>query len=155
MAKFNRKRSKGQPEVSTAALPDIIFMLLFFFMVAAQVKDTEIKVKVAVPTADTASKLEKTSVVSHIHIGKPMERFQSIYGSAPRVQLNDQLVNDVEEVGNFIRSEKSKLTEEKKVQMIANLKIDKSVKMGIVSDVKIELRKAQQTKISYATDIAK
>ena len=59
MAKFNRKGKGGMPAISTASLPDIVFMLLFFFMVATVMRETEQKVEVSVPVATQIKKLER------------------------------------------------------------------------------------------------
>ena len=56
MAKFNKKKSDEVPPISTASLPDIIFMLLFFFMTVTQTKDGEIKVANDIPSADQVQK---------------------------------------------------------------------------------------------------
>ncbi|MEL6925714.1 MAG: biopolymer transporter ExbD, partial [Bacteroidota bacterium] len=71
MGKFKQKAGKGTPKVSTASLPDIVFMLLFFFMVVTVMRDAELMVQVVVPEATELQKLEKKSLVNYIHIGKP------------------------------------------------------------------------------------
>ena len=75
MAKFSKKRGKASPEVSTASLPDIIFMLLFFFMVVTVLRDSELKVQVNTPNATELTKLEEKSLVNYIYVGRPTESF--------------------------------------------------------------------------------
>ena len=64
---FAKKRGKAKPEVSTASLPDIIFMLLFFFMVVTKLRDSELKLNVNTPSASELTKLEKKSLVNYIY----------------------------------------------------------------------------------------
>ena len=87
MPKFQKKRGKAKPEVSTASLPDIIFMLLFFFMVVTVLRDAELKVKVTTPYATELTKLEEKSLVNYLYIGRPEKKYQSVYGTRPRLQL--------------------------------------------------------------------
>ena len=70
MSKFKKKK-KGMPGISTASLPDIVFMLLFFFMVTTVMRETELKIKKPqLPKATEIKKLERKSLVSYIYVGK-------------------------------------------------------------------------------------
>jgi biopolymer transport protein ExbD len=151
MSKFRKNSKKGSPGINTASLPDIVFMLLFFFMVVTRIKDAELKVKIAVPTATEVAKLEDKSLTSFIFIGRPTTKLQDLYGTSPRVQLNDAISRDVKEVKLFITAEIAKLSEDKKPRMIVSMKADKDVKMGIVTDVKQELREVNALKLNYST----
>jgi len=147
MGKFRKDKDKGTPQVTTAALPDIIFMLLFFFMVSTVMRTESLLVKVSVPGATEVQKLEKKSLVSYINIGPPK---QEALGSKARIQLNDSFAS-VSDVGEFILSEKEQLDEADRQFMTTSLKVDKDTKMGVVSDVKQELRKVGAFKINYST----
>ena len=72
------------------------------------------------------------------------------YGSEPRIQLNDKLAN-VSEISSFVVAEQESRKEEERNMITNNLKVDQFTKMGIVTDVKQELRKANSLRISYAT----
>lgn len=137
------------PKISTASLPDIIFMLLFFFMVATVLRETDLKVKVIVPQATELQKLEKKSLVSYIYIGPPLPQYQAKFGTAPRIQLND-VIATVEDVGLFVENERSQLPEKLRPYMTISLRVDTGVRMGIVTDVKQELRKANALKVNYS-----
>lgn len=151
MSKFNRKgKSKGTPAISTASLPDIVFMLLFFFMVSTTMRETELKIKVTVPQASEGTKLEKKSLASNIHVGTPIRSYQTLFGTEPRIQLNDAFAT-IPEIQTYIASEREARNEAERPFMTTVLKIDESVKMGIVTDIKQELRKANALKISYNT----
>lgn len=154
MSKFKKDSNKKAPGITTASLPDIVFMLLFFFMVVTKMRDSEIMVKIQVPTATELQKLEKKSLVTHIFIGSPQPKYVPVYGSAPRIQLNDQFA-DASQIPTFVANEKLKVPQEKlRDRMTCAMRIDKDVKMGIITEVKTELRKVNFRKVSYlATDI--
>lgn len=149
MAKFRQDSSKELPPVSTASLPDIVFMLLFFFMVSTTMKEVELKVVVKVPAASEIKKLEKKSLVSYINVGEPQKAFVKILGTEPRIQLNDAFA-DVNDIGNFIESERQQRDENEVPFMTTSLKIDAKTKMGIVSDIKQELRRVSALRINYS-----
>lgn len=137
------------PAINTASLPDIVFMLLFFFMVTTVVKESVKNVNVTLPEVTQAKKLEDKSLVSHIYIGTPARAYQEKYGTEPRIQLNDQF-KDVNDIRDFIFSERQNLGEADQAKMTVSLKIDNNVQMGVVTDVKISLREAGALKINYA-----
>lgn len=137
------------PAISTASLPDVVFMLLFFFMVSTTMREVELKVEVDTPRASEAVKLEKKSLVSYIYIGPPTKQWRAKYGEAPRIQLNDAF-STKELIGQFIASERDKLDERDRPQMTVSIKSNKRTRMGIVTDVKKELRRANALAISYA-----
>ncbi len=154
MAKFKSKVKKGSQKLNTASLPDIVFMLLFFFMVTTVMRETEIQVSVKIPEATQVKKLEKKSLVSYIYIGRPISQLQSVYGTEPMIQLNDKLINEEgvpsESIKDFILSEREKLDEADKNRMTVSLRIDSNIPMGKVTDVKQALRLANALKINYS-----
>jgi len=150
MAKFKKKGGGGQPAISTASLPDIVFMLLFFFMVTTVMRKNSLKVMNQTPKATEIEKLEKKSLVSYIYIGKPIKSLQASLGTAPRIQLNDafKTKNDIIE---FVETEKGKHDPVEQNMITWSLKVDENTEMGIVTDVKQEMRKANALKINYST----
>ena len=149
MSKFKKKRGLANPEVSTASLPDIIFMLLFFFMVVTVLRDAEIKVTNNVPSATELTKLEKKSLVNYLYMGKPLERFQATYGTKPRLQLGDKF-SEIDEIPLFLEKHRSTVPEVQRPAISSSLRVDGKVTMGIVTDVKTQLRKTGQLKINYS-----
>jgi len=149
MSKFKQDSGKATPKVSTASLPDIVFMLLFFFMVVTVMRDAEQMVSVVVPEATELQKLEKKSLVNYIHIGKPIEKYRSVYGTSPRMQLNDKIGTEAD-IPLFLERHKIKLPENQRSRITSSLKVDGDVTMGIVQDVKTALRKANQLKVNYS-----
>ncbi len=150
MSKFRNNTSKDTPGISTASLPDIVFMLLFFFMVTTVMRETTIMVKQSLPQASEIQKLEKKSLVSYIYIGSPVERMQGTYGTKARIQLNDAFAN-VDDIPQYITAERAARDEKEVPFMTTSIKVDLDTKMGIVTDVKQELRKANALKINYST----
>ncbi len=150
MSKFKKDNNKDTPGISTASLPDIVFMLLFFFMVTTVMRETTIMVKQSLPQASEIQKLEKKSLVSYIYIGSPVERMQTTYGTKARIQLNDAFAT-VDDIPQYITAERAARNEKEVPFMTTSIKVDKDTKMGIVTDVKQELRKANALKINYST----
>lgn len=150
MARFKKKIGGSIPAISTASLPDIVFMLLFFFMVTTNIRDASLKVQIHPPTASEIQKLEKKSLVSYIYIGPPIKSLEATFGNEPRLQLNDAFAN-LSDLPEFVQNERDSHDEAVVPQLTTSLKVDKDVKMGIVSDVKQELRKMNALKINYST----
>lgn len=156
MSKFKRKKGQGSPKINTSSLPDIIFMLLFFFMVSTTMREQEVQVNVIVPEATEVKKLEQKSLVSYIYIGRPSKQLQGIYGSEPMIQMNDKLINTegVEAVAgpvqDFVISEREALPEVDRGKMVMSLRVDGDIPMGKVDDVKQALRRAKSLIINYS-----
>ncbi|WP_264560188.1 ExbD/TolR family protein [Flavobacterium sp. N2270] len=150
MSKFKKKKSGGIPAISTASLPDIVFMLLFFFMTATTMKDSDLKIENKLPKANQTAKLHKKQYVMYIYAGKPSERYRNTLGASDRVQMADKIA-PVSEVRNFVINERASRNSEDEKYLTASLKIDKNVKMGLVQDIKQELRKVDQLKVNYTT----
>ena len=149
MSRFRPGKKKVLPPINTASLPDCIFLLLFFFMVTSDLRQTNIKLSVQTPQVTEIKKLEKKSLVSYIYVGRPMPQLQAVYGTEPRIQLNDVFAT-TDDIRDFISSEREQMDEVEQKQMTVSLKIDKDTKMGVVSDIKQELRKASALKINYS-----
>ena len=145
--RFRNKKSREFPALNTASLPDIIFMLLFFFMVTTTLRETTLLVKVNPPKATEAEKIEKKSSVIHIYLGPPQ---QGILGNEPRIQINDAFAGTADIVP-FIEQERLNIPEEEHKNINVSLKIDESTHMGIVTDVKQELRRANALNITYTS----
>lgn len=148
MAKFAGKNKKETPGLNMGSMSDIIFMLLFFFMVITTMRESSLYVKITVPKGTEVSKLEKKSLVSYINVGTPLEDQQKQYGTEPRIQLNDQ-ISEVSDILQFVELEKSARAEADRPLLTMAIKSDKDVKMGMISDIKQELRNAGALKIFY------
>ena len=148
MARFKQKNDKGTPGLNMGSMSDIIFMLLFFFMVITTMRESSLFVKITPPKGTEVTKLEKKSLVSYINIGVPMDAFTAKYGTEPRLQLNDQIA-DVSDIRLFVEEEKNQRSEEESKLLTFAIKADGKVKMGMISDIKQELRAASALKIFY------
>jgi biopolymer transport protein ExbD len=149
MSKFKKKKDGGLAPINTASLPDIVFMLLFFFMVATVMREDTLKVKNTLPAADQVEKLNKKNPVAYVYIGKPSDNYKK-YGTEARIQLNDDFAS-VSDIAAFIAAERASKREELVPFWTVSLKVDKNANMGIVGDVKQELRKVNALKINYTT----
>ena len=149
MSKFKKKKSGDLPAISTASLPDIVFMLLFFFMVATVMRENSLKIQNNLPVANQIEKLDKKNPISYIYAGKPSKGYEN-FGTEARIQLNDNFA-EVSDIVAFINSERAALREELIPLLTVALKVDKDANMGIVGDIKQELRKANALKINYTT----
>ena len=152
MAKIRRNEKREMPALNTSSLPDIIFMLLFFFMSVTSMKEVTYKVdlkKENMPTVEQLTKLEKKSLVRYIYVGTPLQAYQKQYGTDTRIQLDDQFA-EVNEIGEYIINERSTMKEEEQNKLTVSIKADKETRMGVITEIKQELRRAYALKISYA-----
>jgi biopolymer transport protein ExbD len=145
MGKFKKKK-RETGAISTASLPDIVFMLLFFFMVATVLRTEEEMVRVVRPEASEIYKIEKKHLIRYINIGPPQDKR---YGTEPVIQLNDQFA-DVVQIRDWVENERLTLAEAEQTKMWVSMKVDQDTKMGVVTDVKQELRKASALKVLYS-----
>lgn len=149
MAVMKKKGNKSLPPISTASLPDVIFMILFFFMVSTTMREQELFVNCKLPDATEVQKLEKKSLASYIYIGEPKGIWREQYGAAPRIQLNDAF-RTAQDIGQFVAAERDKLSEQDRALMTVCLRADRNTTMGRITEVKQELRRANALKIFYA-----
>ena len=146
MSKFKKGKQGDLPAISTASLPDIVFMLLFFFMVATVMRDSSLMIENRLPSADQVEKLKKDRT-AFIYAGKPSAQFKQL-GTEPVIQFNDKIIK-VEEVQSSVLEAQRELTEELRPKFVVGLKVDKDTHAGLVSDIKQELRKANTLKVMY------
>ena len=143
MSMFKRK-DHSVPGLNTASLPDLIFTVLFFFMIVTHMKENQMKVKYQVPEGTKLERLAKKSTISHIYIGKLYKG-----GGITAVQVNDKIV-DVAEIEDFIAAERKRMSPDDAKQMTVSIKADKKADMGVITDVKQSLRRANALKILYS-----
>ena len=146
--RFKTKKGKGSPAINTSSLPDIIFMLLFFFMVTTTMREVTFRVKMKLPEATEIQKLEKKSLVSYIYVGPPVN--SKLFGTNTRIQLNDMFAT-VDDIPEFVQIERQDRPESDRKMITTSLKVDSDTRMGIVTDIKQELRKSGAFKINYSS----
>ena len=142
MAKFNKKKN-DMPAVNTASLPDIVFMLLFFFMVTTTMKDSDLKVKQVLPKATETKKLEQKKLVSYVYVGKIPGK------KGDFIQLNDKIAS-IKDIPNFILDKRTKVTESELPRLTTSIKADVNTDVGTIYDIKKELREVNALKINYS-----
>ncbi len=141
---FKKKAATTKQEIPTASLPDIIFMLLIFFMVTTVLRETELLVRTSLPQAESVEKIEQKRLVSYIYIG-PQKLPTGGFGE-PAVQIDDAIVDDITEIRNIMYR---KVLEEPR--MIISFRVDREAETGLLYDVQQELREAETLRINYST----
>lgn len=149
MSKFKKKKSGELPAISTASLPDIVFMLLFFFMVVTVLRDSNLLVQQNLPKGDQVEKLKKDRSV-FIYAGKPSPRYQDKYGKEGKIQIGDKYT-DLTNLKFALTELRAKLRPELQSKVMVALKVDEETNTGLVSDIKQELRDLNMLKLIYIT----
>ena len=147
MAKFRKGGKKEVPQVSTSSLPDIVYMLIFFFMITTTMRDVELKVSTPLPAAKEIQKLEHKALVCSIYIGTPRDKN---LGTESRIQLDDAFATP-DDIANWIQKERDSRNPADIPLLTTALKVNKETRMGVVTDVKQELRKVGAFRINYTT----
>lgn len=137
------------PGLNTSSLPDLIFSVLFFFMIVTHMRDVQLKVKYKVPQGTELVKLTKKSTVSYIYIGKPLGLYSDGRADSTYIQLNDKFA-DISDIPDYISAERSLMSPEDIKKMTVSIKADKNTEMGILIDLKKVLRDSYALKISYS-----
>ena len=144
MSKFQKKTAKTKQGVPTSAMPDVVFMLLIFFMVTTVLREVELQVQIDYTRAENIEKIEQKRLVSYIYIGP--ERLGGGRLGETRVQIDDALIDDMGAIRNIMYD---KLMEEPR--LIVSLRVDRDSEFGIITDVQQELRHAGTLRINYST----
>jgi len=147
MAGFKKKESRELPEMNTSSLPDLIFTILFFFMIVTTMREVTYKVKFTVPSGTELEKLTKKSAVSYIYVGPPTDALRAQMGSSTRIQLNDRYA-EPREVMDFVAQERQGMMNQ--AEQIISIKADSRTQMGIITDIKEVLRKSWALRINYS-----
>lgn len=150
MSMFKR-RAQEIPGLNTASLPDLIFTVLFFFMIVTHMRKVELKVQYTEPEGTELKRLTKKSTVSYIYIGRPTAQFQGSAGTGMRIQLNDKYA-DVDDIADYVSAERSRMSPEDRAKMTVSIKADKQTRMKVITDVKQALRRSNALKINYSAE---
>lgn len=151
MSKFGKGEKRGMPALNTSSLPDLIFTILFFFMIVTSMREVTLMVEFKVPKGTEIEKMTKKSLISSIYVGKPTRELRAKIGSGTQIQLNDKFAT-LYEVQDYIYQEREAMKEIDKPFMKVSLKVDKDTRMGIVTDIKQELRKAWALNLNYSAE---
>lgn len=134
--KFEKRRANTKQEIPTTSMPDIVFMLLMFFMCVTTMREVDVLVSFKLPEAKAIEKIENKRLVSYIWVGKDK-----------RMQINDSLVK-LDEIQNIMYAKRQSLPE-----VIVSLRVDQNVDMGLVTDIQQSLRKAYCLRLNYSAMI--
>ena len=134
--KFEKRRANTKQEIPTASMPDIVFMLLLFFMVTTTLREVDVLVTYSLPEAKAIEKIENKRLVTYLWVGKDK-----------RMQVNDSIVL-LDEIESIMYKKRQELP-----NIIISLRIDKGSDMGVVTDLQQELRKAYCLRVNYSSTI--
>lgn len=143
-AHFKKKSAGTKQEIPTASMPDIIFMLLIFFMVTTVLRETELLVNVSIPQAEAVEKIDQKRLIQYVYVGP--ERLEEGGLGEAAVQVNDAIVRELPNVRQLMYQ---RLREEPRT--IVSLRVDRDVETGLLYDVQQELREAEALRVNYST----
>ena len=148
MSRFRQQRKREVPGLNLAAMPDLIFTVLFFFMIVTHMREVTPKVRYDVPQGTELEKSRKAGLV-YIFIGKPVDAQGKVLSEETRIQMNDRYVA-ISEIGKEIRRERSQMPESDRQHMVVSIRADRDTEMGVINDVKQELRRAGALNVNYS-----
>ena len=134
MSRFRRRNSHDVPGLNLASMPDLIFTVLFFFMIVTHMRQTELKVRY---------------VVLYLYIGHPVDEQGRAVSDETRIQVNDRLVS-VHEIPGAIAEARDRMSSEDRMRMTVSVHADRDTDMGVINDVKQALRQAGALRINYS-----
>ena len=132
------------PQLNMASLPDLIFTVLFFFMIVTHMREVDLKVRYTVPEGTEIKKLEHKASIVDIYVGKPIDGDGDY-----RIQLNNQLAT-LDDIKDFVEQERASMNADDQAHMMVSIKADRDVPMGIITDIKQQLQQSFALRISYS-----
>ena len=151
MSRFKRRQSNRVPGLNLASMPDLIFTVLFFFMIVTHMRDVDPKVQYSVPQGTKLTKEVNKNGLVYIFIGKPVDAQGRVISDDVRIQMGNRYVT-LAEIGDEIAKERERLSEEDRQRLTVSIRADRDTEMGIINDVKQELRKAGALNINYSAE---
>ena len=142
---YRHKRSGGLPQLNTSSMPDLIFTVLFFFMIVTHMRKVTLKVQYQVPQGIELTRLTKKTAISYVHIGRSLNP----HHNNSQIQLNDKFAR-VEEIAPYIVAERDRMSPTDLTNMTVSIKADRRTPMGVITDVKQQLRRANALRINYS-----
>ena len=149
MSRFRQKQSREVPGLNLASLPDLIFTVLFFFMIVTHMRDVTPQVRFETPQGTELEKTANRGGMIYIFIGKPVDAQGRELAGETRIQLNDRIVN-IGEIEKAIAQERSQMSESDRQHLVVSIRADRSTEMGVINEVKQALRRAGALNINYS-----
>ena len=141
------QREHEVPALNTSSLPDLIFTVLFFFMIVTHMRDVELRVRYTVPQGTELQKLTHKSSVVFIYVGRPAGADPS--STDMQIQLNNQLAT-IDDIKHYIEQERAGMSAEDQARMTVSIKADRDAPMGLIADIKHMLQQSFALKINYS-----
>ena len=132
-----RRSSHELPGLNLASMPDLIFTVLFFFMIVTHMRDVAKQVRYEVPAGTEVRKMEQKTAVINLYLGEG------------GIQIDNDLVT-LQGIVPYINQVRQGLSPENQERLTISLKADKKTPMGLIADVKRELQKAYAVKVNYS-----
>ncbi len=148
MSRFKTTQNREVPGLNLAALPDLIFTVLFFFMIVTHMREVTPKVRYEVPQGTEVEKGHQSGLV-YLFIGKPIDEQGHVIGDETRIQLNDRYVT-VAQIAEEINKERAKMSDDERQHLTVSIRADRDTEMGVINDVKQALRQAGALTINYS-----
>ena len=149
MSRFKRQRQRTVPALNVASLPDLIFTVLFFFMIVTHMRDVDPKVQYNVPEGTELTKEVNKSGLVYLFIGKPVDAQGRVIADETRIQMGNRYVT-VDEIGAEIEKERNRMSEDDRQRLTVSIRADRDTEMGLINDVKQAIRKAGALNINYS-----
>ena len=149
MSRFKRQRQRTVPALNVASLPDLIFTVLFFFMIVTHMRDVDPKVQYNVPVGTELTKEVNKSGLVYLFIGKPVDAQGRVIADETRIQMGNRYVT-VDEIGAEIEKERNRMSEDDRQRLTVSIRADRDTEMGLINAVKQALRKAGALNINYS-----
>jgi biopolymer transport protein ExbD len=141
---FFHRREQKMPGLNTSALPDLIFTVLFFFMIVTHMRDVELQVHYTVPQGTEVQKLAHKASITYIYVGRTATDKDSFC-----IQLNNRLAT-IGDIREHIEQERARMSAEDQSRMTVSIKADRDVPMGMIADIKQALQKSFALRINYS-----
>ena len=148
MKSMFHRREHEVPALNTSSLPDLIFTVLFFFMIVTHMRDVELKVRYTVPQGTELQKLTHKSAVTYIYVGHPAQG-EALPDGQMQIQLNDKVAT-IDDIKRHVEQERSRMTAEDQARMTVSIKADRETPMGQIADIKHMLQQSFALKINYS-----
>lgn len=140
--RLHRRSKRGVPTLNTAALPDLIFTVLFFFMIVTHMRNSDVKVRYEVPKGTDLSKVAHKSAITYLYIGKDTK-------GQTTIQVNNDIV-ELSKLASVLKAEKDKLPEDEQDYHTVSVKADRDTPLSVIAAVKATLSQANTLQVSYS-----
>ena len=146
------------PGLNTSALPDLIFTVLFFFMIVTHMRDVDLLVHYDLPQGTEVQKLAHKSATTYIYVGrqqnlKPQnsDLKSQVNKDTFFIQLNNRLAT-IADIRDYVEEERQRMNDEDRSRMVVCLKADRDVPMSIIAEIKKVLQQSFALRINYSAN---